>query len=89
MQYNNQQQNEYGDQDEYGEQQPYQKVDLDQDDVEGTKDFNKAYTKLVKKFYNEEGANLMIPEEDLVNHEINELNTPQFDVNERQIRIDE
>ena len=31
------------------------------DAVEGTKDFEKAYDKLVKKFYNEEGANLLIP----------------------------
>lgn len=37
--------------------------------IEGTKDFNKAYDKLVKKFYNEEGANLLIPQEDMVMHE--------------------
>jgi hypothetical protein len=56
---------------------------LEQDDIEGTKDFNKAYNKLVKKFYHEEGANLMIPEEDLINHEILEQNRPKLDVNER------
>ena len=63
-------QEEYGeDQEEYGPE--YNKVNLESDDIEGTKDFNKAYSKLVKKFYNEEGANLMIPEEDLINHEFN------------------
>jgi len=31
------------------------------DAVEGTKNFDKAYDKLVKKFYHEEGANLLIP----------------------------
>jgi hypothetical protein len=67
----------------------YQKVDLQRDDIEGTKDFNKAYSKLVKKFYNEEGANLMIPEEDLINHEMGEFNRPKLDVNERQKRIEE
>ena len=30
-------------------------------EIEGTKDFGRAYDKLVKKFYNEEGANLLIP----------------------------
>lgn len=37
--------------------------------IEGTKDFNRAYDKLVKKFYNEEGANLLIPQEDMAIHE--------------------
>jgi len=46
----------------------YEKVDLYNDEVEGTKDFGKAYHKLIKKFYHEEGANLMIPEEDMVAH---------------------
>ena len=31
------------------------------DPIEGTKNFNKAYDKLIKKFYHEEGANLLIP----------------------------
>ena len=35
------------------------------DEIEGTKNFNKAYDKLIKKFYNEEGANLLIPQEDM------------------------
>ena len=34
-------------------------------DPEYEKDFSKAYNKLVKKFYNEQGPNLLIPEEDL------------------------
>lgn len=34
-------------------------------DPEREADFNKAYSKLVKKFYNETGANLLIPDEDL------------------------
>lgn len=34
-------------------------------DPEREKDFGKAYDKLVKKFYQEQGPNLLIPEEDL------------------------
>ena len=39
------------------------------DNVEGIRDFDAAYGKLVKKFYNEEGANLLIPQEDMLIHE--------------------
>jgi hypothetical protein len=31
------------------------------DEIEATKNFNHAYDKLIRKFYNEEGANLLIP----------------------------
>jgi hypothetical protein len=34
-------------------------------DPEREADFDKAYNKLVKKFYQEQGPNLLIPEEDL------------------------
>ena len=34
-------------------------------DPEREQDFGKAYNKLVKKFYHEQGPNLLIPEEDL------------------------
>ena len=34
-------------------------------DPEREADFDKAYQKLVKKFYNEQGANMLIPEEDM------------------------
>ena len=54
-----------------------------QDKVEGTKDFNNAYDKLVKKFYQEEGANLLIPNDDMIVHEYNENFKAKVDVNER------
>lgn len=54
------------------------------DAVEGTKNFGKAYDKLVAKFYNEEGANLLIPQEDMMYHEFKEENKPQFNIEERQ-----
>lgn len=60
---------EIADEVEGGEEPLYEPVDLAADEIEGTKDFNKAYDKLVKKFYNEDGANLMIPEEDMLIHE--------------------
>ena len=59
------------------------------DVVEGTKDFNDAYDKLVKKFYNEEGANLLIPADDMIVHEYNENYKAKVDVNERQRKIEE
>jgi len=34
-------------------------------DPEREADFGKAYNKLVRKFYQEQGPNLLIPEEDL------------------------
>lgn len=57
--------------------------------MEGTRDFNLAYDKLVKKFYHEEGANLLIPEEDMMLHEYNKLNKVKVNVEERQKRIEE
>ena len=53
------------------------------DDVEGTKNFDKAYDKLIKKFYNEEGANLLIPQEDMIMHEYNKQNRVKVDVEEQ------
>jgi hypothetical protein len=35
------------------------------DEIEATKNFDKAYDKLIRKFYHEEGANLLIPQEDM------------------------
>lgn len=72
---------------QYG--QSYQQVDLQRDEVEGTRDFKKAYDKLVEKFYHEEGANLMIPEQDLVQHELDKMYKPKFNAKETQRRIDE
>ncbi len=43
--------------------------DIKVDEVEGTKSFERAYDKLVKKFYKEEGASLLIPKEDIMFHE--------------------
>ena len=43
--------------------------DVKVDAVEGTKNFEKEYDKLVKKFYKEEGASLLIPKEDIMVHE--------------------
>jgi len=62
---------------------------LNHDEVEGTKDFSKAYDKLVKKFYNEEGANLMIPEEDMINADFQQQNIGKVQVDERQRKIAE
>jgi|TARA_B110000305_G_C18770303_1_gene329269 uncharacterized membrane protein len=44
---------------------------------------------LVKKFYGEEGANLLIPQEDMVMHEYNMTNKVVVDVEDRQRRIRE
>ena len=66
--------NEY---DQEEEEEPHEQV------IEGTKDFNRAYDKLVKKFYNEEGANLLIPQEDMMIHEYQEHNAPRFNIQER------
>jgi hypothetical protein len=38
----------------------------------------------VGKFYNHEGANLLIPEEDMLYHEYIQENKPHFDVDEYQ-----
>ena len=59
------------------------------DEVEGTRDFNNAYDKLVKKFYHEEGANLLIPQDDMVVHEYNENFKAKVNVTERQKKIKE
>ncbi|TNV84608.1 hypothetical protein FGO68_gene10178 [Halteria grandinella] len=63
-------------------------------DPERETDFNKAYSKLVKKFYyqQEQGANILIPEEDLMRVEEEEhysQSTKGFDPNEVQRRIEE
>ena len=63
--------------------------DLQRDEVEGTKNFNQAYDKLIQKFYHEEGANLLIPQEDMAMHEFKRENKVKVDVNERQRRIRE
>ena len=60
------------------------KYQVAKDSVEGTKNFDKAYDKLVKKFYNEEGANLLIPQEDMMIHEFKEENKVVFNIEERQ-----
>ena len=59
------------------------------DSVEGTKDFNNAYDKLVKKFYHEEGANLLIPADDMVVHEYNQNYKARIDIEDRQRKIKE
>eukprot|EP00347_Sterkiella_histriomuscorum_P000078 403377271 len=53
-------------------------------DPEREQDFGKAYNKLVKKFYQEQGPNLLIPEEDLYKVEQRGL-----DINQVQRRIEE
>lgn len=65
-------------------------------DPEQEKDFNKAYSKLVKKFYyqQEQGANILIPEEDLMRveeeeHYSNQQPTRGFDPNEVKRRIED
>ena len=60
------------------------RFEVSKDAVEGTKNFEKAYDKLVKKFYNEEGANLLIPQEDMMIHEFKEENKATFNIEERQ-----
>ena len=64
-------------------------VDLKNDEVEGTRDFNMAYDKLVKKYYQEDGGNLLIPEEDMMIHEYNQMNKVKVNVEERQKKIEE
>lgn len=65
------------------------RANLKHDDVEGIKNFDRAYDKLVKKFYHEEGANLLIPQEDLIMHEYNMQNKVKVDVEDHQRRIRE
>ena len=60
------------------------RFEASKDAVEGTKNFERAYDKLVKKFYNEEGANLLIPQEDMMIHEFKEENKATFNLEERQ-----
>ena len=60
------------------------RFEASKDAVEGTKNFEQAYDKLVKKFYNEEGANLLIPQEDMMIHEFKEENRATFNIEERQ-----
>jgi hypothetical protein len=66
----------------------------DHHDPEKETDFNKAYSKLVKKFYyqQEQGANILIPEEDLMRVEEEEhysQSTRGFDPTEVKRRIEE
>ena len=55
-----------------------------QKDPEREADFDKAYQKLVKKFANEQGANMLIPEEDL-----HRVENRGVDINEVQRKIQE
>ena len=59
------------------------RFEASKDAVEGTKNFDQAYDKLVKKFYNEEGANLRNPQEDMMYHEYKEENKVSFNIEER------
>lgn len=80
-----QRQNQPDQTDEYDRSQEYtDRFEASKDAVEGTKNFNQAYDKLVKKFYNEEGANLLIPQEDMIYHEYKEENKLSFNIDERQ-----
>lgn len=76
--------NDDPDQEEDDEEAQSNQFAVSRDAVEGTKSFEKAYDKLVKKFYNEEGANLLIPQEDMMIHEYQEHNAPRFNIQERQ-----
>ena len=75
--------NDDPDQEEDDEEAQNNQFAVSRDAVEGTKSFEKAYDKLVKKFYNEEGANLLIPQEDMMIHEYQEHNAPRFNIQER------
>eukprot|EP00347_Sterkiella_histriomuscorum_P024180 403332030 len=55
------------------------------DDPETNKDFNRAYQKLVQKLGQEEGAHLLIPQEDLVRLQ----NQHKLDVNELSHKINQ
>ena len=44
---------------------------------------------MVKKFYHEEGANLLIPADDMIVHEYNQNYKPRIDIEERQRKIRE
>lgn len=52
-------------------------------DPENEQDFRKAYDKLVQKYYNEHGANMLIPEEDY-----QRVDQQKIDVKELQKRIE-
>lgn len=54
-------------------------------DPEREADFDKAYKNLVKKFYHEQGPNLLIPEEDLYRVEEQKI----MSIEERQRRNEE
>lgn len=72
-------------QDHYDQSNDYNdRFEAAKDAVEGTKNFDQAYDKLVKKFYHEEGANLLIPQEDMMYHEYREENKIVFNIEERQ-----
>lgn len=62
-------------------------------DPERQVDFGKAYKELVKKFYyqQDQGANILIPEEDLMRVEEEEYNAnrPGFDAEDMKRRIEE
>lgn len=59
------------------------------DEIEGTKNFEHAYGKLISKFYHHEGANLLIPQEDMVMHQYNMENRQRVDVEDLQRKIRE
>ncbi len=52
------------------------------DEVEGEKDFDKAYGKLVHKYYGEQGISDIVPEEDLYR-----LNEQKVNIKQLQSRI--
>lgn len=53
-------------------------------DPEREADFDKAYQKLVQKFYKEHGNNMLIPDEDL-----NKVDSQKVNIEELQRRIEE
>jgi hypothetical protein len=53
-------------------------------DPEREADFDKAYQKLVQKFYKEQGPNMLIPDEDL-----NKVESQKINISEQQMRIQE
>lgn len=48
--------------------------EMQQPDPEREADFDKAYQKLVQKFYKEQGPNMLIPDEDLNKVDSNKVN---------------
>mmetsp|Transcript_12309 Transcript_12309/g.19094 ORF Transcript_12309/g.19094 Transcript_12309/m.19094 type:complete len:225 (+) Transcript_12309:700-1374(+) len=71
------------------EYEPSQQFEAQTDEVEGIKSFDKAYDKLIKKYYHAEGGNLLIPQDDMAMHQYNMQNKVQFDADEQQRKIRE